>query len=81
MVEGKLGDNRLLDECLAGDRTEGQARAEVARRRAQMVADLRAEGASDAAIDRLATDEAAANMVAYERQCVGQILGLFAGVR
>lgn len=39
--------------------------------------DLRAEGAAEPVIDRLATDQTAAKMLAYERDVVGLLTGMF----
>lgn len=55
------------------------APGEVAARRARLAADMRAEGSPDALVDRLATDETAARMLKYERQCKAAIMGMFAG--
>jgi hypothetical protein len=50
-------------------------RAEISRRLAQLTADLRAEGASDETVARLATDTAARRMLAYERQVLLSLFG------
>lgn len=49
----------------------------VADRRAKLERDLRAEGAAEPVIDRLATDQTAAKMLAYERDVVGLLTGMF----
>lgn len=46
-------------------------------RRAQLATDLRAEGSSEEAVARLATDETAIRMVSYEDKCVSHIISLF----
>ena len=61
----------LLDNLTANDRSEVDARREM------LAADLRAEGASPAMVERLATDDTARKMVAYERQCFDLIVGMF----
>lgn len=54
-------------------------RSEVEARRDRLAADLRAEGANEAAIARLATDEVAGRMVKYESEVIGLISGMFGG--
>ena len=61
-------------------RTEAQARA-VRARRARLEADLIEEGASDAMVARLATDETAGRIVAHERRVIDSIAAMFGGVR
>lgn len=54
-------------------------RTELEARRDRLAADMRAEGASDATIERLATDDTAAKMLRHERECMGAIFALFGG--
>lgn len=51
--------------------------AEVRSRRRVLEDDLRAEGASDDAVAKLATDDTAEKMLAHERMAVSSILSLF----
>lgn len=50
-------------------------------RRDKLESDMRAEGTPEWLIERNATLETAARMVAYERQVVGMIANLFGGSR
>lgn len=66
-----------LVSAASSTRTEADVRA----RRAQLEADLIAEGASADTVGRLATDETAAALVRHERQLIAAISGLFGGAR
>jgi len=52
----------------------------IDRRREQLAEALRAEGASEAAVKRMANDDVAEKMLNYERGCVDMIItALFRG--
>lgn len=54
---------------------------EVRERRAKLEADMRAEGAHEAEIARLATDDTAEKMLAYERKTLAFIQNVMFGAR
>lgn len=54
---------------------------ETSERRAQLEADLRAEGAPEHMIDHLATDDVADKMLDHEQRTVDLIHSLFGGSR
>lgn len=60
--------------------TEAEIRA-IRARRNQMEAELRLEGAPESFIERVATDETAAKMLANERKMVGVIQSLMSAAR
>lgn len=62
-----------LAAAAASIRPESEVRA----RRIKLVAGLRAEGANDAAVERLATDEVVTRMMDHEQRCVAMARGLF----
>jgi hypothetical protein len=72
-----MSSPRLL-AAANSNRSEAEVRA-IRTRRAQLEADLRAEGATPAMIARLATDDAAAKMIAHESRAVGGIMAMFGG--
>ncbi len=57
-------------------RSESEVRA-IRTKRCAIEAQMRVEGSSEADIARLATDETAEKMLAYDRQVMGIIAGLF----
>jgi hypothetical protein len=67
-----------LAACLPSGKSEAEYRA-IRARRAQLEANLRAEGATASMIARLATDDAAAKMIAHESRAVGAIMAMFGG--
>lgn len=67
-------------EGFESKRSETEVRA-IRARRARLEADLIEEGASDATVTRLATDDTAARMIEHERRTVEAIAGVFFGPR
>ncbi len=57
-------------------RSEAEVRA-IRTKRCAIEAQMRIEGSSEAAIERLATDETAEKMLTYDRQVIGIIAELF----
>lgn len=64
-----------------GELDELRSLRAIRARRAQLEADMRAEGSPEHMIGRLATADTAAKMVDYERQIVDRITGLFGRVQ
>lgn len=73
-----MASHRLVSAA-SGDRSEAEVRA-IRARRARMEADLIEEGASNALVARLATDETASRALQHEERVLRTITSLFGGL-